>query len=122
MNKKILFMLLTVLLILPFIYYPVEEITVCYMKNLTGFACPGCGITRSLCHFVKGDIKSAIQFHLFGPPVYAIFLCIYFILIYEFVTRRTMKVNINALNPFFIICVIAFITYWITRILSGTSV
>ena len=36
---------------------------------LTGFPCPGCGITKSIIFFYKGDIISSLGQHIFGIGV-----------------------------------------------------
>ena len=44
-----------------------SEQSLCPFKMLTGFPCPGCGITKSLIFFYEGDFLKSIQYHLFGP-------------------------------------------------------
>lgn len=40
---------------------------VCPLYKVTGFACPGCGMTRSFHALVHGDIIGAFRFNLFMP-------------------------------------------------------
>jgi len=40
---------------------------VCPLLALTGLACPGCGLTRSLHAFLHGDIVPALDFNLLLP-------------------------------------------------------
>ncbi|CAM3771459.1 DUF2752 domain-containing protein [Flavobacterium branchiophilum] len=46
----------------------------CPLKMLTGFPCPGCGITKSLVCFYQGNVWQSLEYHLFGP--FAILFCI----------------------------------------------
>jgi len=46
-----------------------SEQSFCPFKMLTGFPCPGCGITKSLVYFYQGDLYKSLSFHLFGPFV-----------------------------------------------------
>lgn len=46
-----------------------NEQSFCPFKMLTGFPCPGCGITKSLVYLYEGDVLKSITFHLFGPLV-----------------------------------------------------
>lgn len=39
----------------------------CPIHLLTGYSCPGCGMTRSSAHFIAGDLVAAVGFHPFGP-------------------------------------------------------
>ncbi len=50
----------------------------CLFKELTGYDCPGCGITRMIFALMRLDIKSAFNFN---PLVfiYAPFIAMYFI-------------------------------------------
>lgn len=42
--------------------------SVCPVKALTGFPCPGCGITKSIIFFYKGEILTSLSYHLLGIP------------------------------------------------------
>lgn len=44
-----------------------NEQSLCPFKMLTGFPCPGCGITKSIVYFYDGDILRSLTHHLFGP-------------------------------------------------------
>jgi hypothetical protein len=46
-----------------------HSIFVCPFHYLTGFDCPGCGITRSLVSFFVGDPVLSFYFHPFGPLI-----------------------------------------------------
>ncbi len=55
-----------------------NEQSFCPFKMLTGFPCPGCGITKSLVYLYEGDWLKSITFHLFGPVV--LVLSFYFLI------------------------------------------
>lgn len=40
----------------------------CPFKMLTGFPCPGCGITKSLVALYDGNILESLRYHIFGLP------------------------------------------------------
>lgn len=40
---------------------------VCGFKHLTGLPCPTCGLTRALCHAVRGDWTESVAYHPAGP-------------------------------------------------------
>lgn len=48
--------------------------SLCPFKMLTGFPCPGCGITKSLVYFYEGDLYKSLYYHILGPFV-VLFLC-----------------------------------------------
>ena len=55
-----------------------SEQSFCPFKMLTGFPCPGCGITKSVVYFYDGNLLKSITFHLFGP--FVIILSVYFLI------------------------------------------
>lgn len=46
---------------------------VCPLLSLTGFACPGCGMTRAFHAFFHGDIVTALDFNALLPLFVLIF-------------------------------------------------
>ncbi|MDI1254650.1 MAG: DUF2752 domain-containing protein [Flavobacterium sp.] len=43
--------------------------SLCPFKMLTGFPCPGCGITKSMVYFYEGDLYKSLCYHVLGPFV-----------------------------------------------------
>lgn len=60
-----------------------NEQSLCPFKMLTGFPCPGCGITKSIVYFYEGDIYRSLLHHLFGPIFVLFCVLILFKLIAE---------------------------------------
>ncbi|NBL64974.1 DUF2752 domain-containing protein [Flavobacterium sp. NST-5] len=48
--------------------------SLCPFKMLTGFPCPGCGITKSLVYLYQGDLQKSFDYHILGP--FAFLFCI----------------------------------------------
>lgn len=51
----------------------------CVFRNATGLFCPGCGGTRAIYYFVRGEIIKSFFFHPFVPYtviVYILFMCV----------------------------------------------
>ncbi len=43
--------------------------TVCFVRRCTGYACPGCGLTRALAYLVRGDFVAMWAMHPLAPLV-----------------------------------------------------
>jgi hypothetical protein len=62
--------------------------SLCPLKMLTGFPCPGCGITKSLVYFYEGDLWRSLTFHIFGPFVILFSLATVIVLSTELITKK----------------------------------
>jgi hypothetical protein len=60
----------------------------CPFKMLTGFPCPGCGITKSLVYFYQGDVYKSLSYHIFGPFVIAFCILTIAVLTTELITKK----------------------------------
>mgnify|MGYP003623781376 FL=1 len=62
--------------------------SLCPHKMLIGLPCPGCGITKSLIFFYKGDIMTSLSYHVLGPFVIILSFIVIAVLTTEIVTQR----------------------------------
>ena len=62
--------------------------SLCPFKMLTGFPCPGCGITKSLVYFYEGDLYKSVSYHILGPFVIAFCLLTIIVLSAELITKK----------------------------------
>lgn len=62
--------------------------SLCPLKMLSGFPCPGCGITKSLVCFYEGDIQKSLYYNIFGPVVIAFCLASIVVLTTELITKK----------------------------------
>lgn len=60
---------LTGLIIVAFFHDPSHgaSFPLCLFHHWIGLPCPGCGMTRSVCAFMKGRWEEAVHFHPLGP-------------------------------------------------------
>lgn len=65
-----------------------NEQSFCPFKMLTGFLCPGCGITKSIVYFYEGDIYRSLLHHLFGPIFVLFCVLVLFKLISEIIYQK----------------------------------
>jgi len=62
--------------------------SLCPFKMLTGFPCPGCGITKSMVYFYEGDIYKSLYYHILGPFVIAFCISAIIVLSTELITKK----------------------------------
>ena len=62
--------------------------SLCPLKMLTGFPCPGCGITKSLVYFYEGDLQKSLYYHILGPLVIAFCIVTIAVLSTELITKK----------------------------------
>lgn len=61
---------------------------VCPLLTLTGFACPGCGLTRGFHSLLQGDIIPALDFNLLIPVWAVIFAWVFVSLVAKVLRGR----------------------------------
>lgn len=65
-----------------------NEQSLCPFKMITGFPCPGCGITKSIVYFYEGDIYRSLLHHLFGPIFILFCVLVLFKLVAEIIYQK----------------------------------
>jgi Protein of unknown function (DUF2752) len=60
----------------------------CPFKMLTGFPCPGCGITKSLVYFYEGNLYKSLYYHILGPFVILFCIATIIVLTVELITKK----------------------------------
>lgn len=51
-----------------------EGIPLCFFHEITGWDCPGCGLTRAWLSLFHGDFRRSIQLNALAPVVILLFL------------------------------------------------
>ncbi|HQE34760.1 hypothetical protein C3L50_05505 [Flavobacterium alvei] len=62
--------------------------SLCPLKMLTGFPCPGCGITKSLVYLYEGDLQKSLYYHILGPFVILFCVATIGVLSAELITKK----------------------------------
>lgn len=68
--------------------------SLCPSVIVTGFPCPGCGMTRAMFSILRGDFMNAWNFHPFS---YAVILFALWFCVWRYVLLKDMKMVYNAL-------------------------
>lgn len=62
--------------------------SLCPLKMLSGFPCPGCGITKSLVYCYEGDLQKSLYYHILGPFVILFCIVTIGVLSTELITKK----------------------------------
>lgn len=106
----ILAMLFLLKIILPFI---LAHLYTCKFKEVTGYWCPGCGNTRFVIYFLRGDILTAIKCN-YGTDVVIVSI----IMLYIEQLLKSFGINKKLLPRkaiFWVTVLIVIMTYYILR-------
>lgn len=69
-------------------YFYHGSITLCPIKNITGYPCPSCGSTRSIQALFKGDILQAILINPLGIISFLILIGILLLISIDFLFKK----------------------------------
>ena len=86
---------------------------VCPLYSLTGFACPGCGLTRGFHALFHGDVLGALDYNAMLPFFAALIGFGFVSLVYFAARGRRIPVNLlhpNALWVFFVLVLVFGVT------------
>jgi hypothetical protein len=62
--------------------------SLCPFKLLTGFPCPGCGITKSFVALYEGHLLESLSYHIFGLPIFLFCIVLIIILLIELMNGK----------------------------------
>ena len=80
---------------------PHYEVTVCLVKNVTGFPCPSCGSTRAMVALWNGDLGGVIRFNPIGLLLAVVLLVAPWWVSYDLLTgRRTLAMRFSQAEGF----------------------
>jgi uncharacterized protein DUF2752 len=73
--------------------------TLCTFRNLTGYDCPGCGLTRSVIALLHGDVGGSLRAHPLGAIVFVLGLALWGTALYSWARRGRFVSWIGARTP-----------------------
>ena len=120
--KKRLFKIIRIYIVLLIVfisYYFINKYTgfyiPCIFRLVTGYLCPGCGITSCLFSILKLDFKSAFNYNplvfIYLPFIIAYFIYLSYLYIYD----KKDKILVKIPNYYLYILIIITILYGIIR-------
>lgn len=113
------------LLILASVFYnPIDyKITDCSFKNISGFSCPSCGLTRSFHAGVNLDFIQAFSFHWIGPVLLLSVVFLFLKYAIESISGKAIQYKMKPVVHKLTLLVIGIVwlTFWISKLISEIS-
>lgn len=95
---------------------------VCMFHEITGLPCPGCGLTRGMTAFARGDVQQALRWHPF-TPVFALGLVLMVVVTVLREPQRTKVLDviarIEARTGITFVLIIALMAFGLWRMAQG---
>lgn len=82
----------------------------CIWVMVTGFPCPGCGLTRAGVAFLQGDFERAFRIH---PFIYAIVVLSFFFCLYRYILKKSQRVFVK----WMIVLIIGMLVFYVYRMI-----
>lgn len=102
---------------------PHQENSVCVYKNITGFPCPGCGMTRSTISLFKGDFFQSIMWNPLAIVVNIMAITAILWMSYNLIFTKEPsfdKIIRRKISPLYIILIVLIvIANWIWNFYKG---
>lgn len=97
LNRALIVASLGVTLLVSLVWSPGEtRFFPCYFRELTGYPCPSCGLTRSFHAMAHLEFRQAVKFHPVGVILYAALLISLFITLMEIFLKRAIRIAMPA--------------------------
>lgn len=102
---------------------PVADLIFCPSRALTSIDCPGCGMTRSVTSFVRGEWSAAFHYHAGGPLLILGLGVFAGLRVGDRLAGRTVLAGLRRrfepLAPiFWSIALVAVLLYWLVRLVG----
>lgn len=112
----------SLLLLMDYGYQHDHTSSICIVKNITSYPCPGCGLGRATLDILHGNIIHSFQYNIIAIPFTFTILLSTIWLVVDLVNRRdsffrtiNRRVAPIYLLPFFALAIIS----WIVNIIRG---
>ena len=112
-SKMKLILILISFLIIYFILSELLDVGIpCLFYEITGYYCPGCGITRLLFSFLKLDFYQAFRYN---PLIFILIIITVIYWLVKFILKKFMNISIEIPNYVYYILLVIVIIFGILR-------
>ena len=116
-KKKLLLLYFLIGLFVIVMYFIPDDHSLCIFRNITGFPCPGCGLTRAGRHLLHFDFQKSFEYHpLFVPLI--LILVLYSMQLFEIDTKTRLIARLMRDKRFWVLILCLFLIVYIVRIIT----
>lgn len=97
-NKLYLFILVACLTGFSYLFYSLHyststSLSLCMIKNITGYPCPSCGTTRAIQLLLKNNWMASLQMNPFGIVVAILMVVLPLWIVFDFIAKKESFFN-----------------------------
>lgn len=112
-NKIVTYGLLFLILIIYYFLHHTFGVAIpCMFKEITGFYCPGCGITRMLFSIIKLDFYQAFRYN---PFIFLLLIIYIGFLLIKIIIKIISNKDIKIPEYVYYILILLLLIYWVLR-------
>lgn len=96
------------------------DLALCFSRRVLQLSCPGCGLTRALAHFAKGEWRATIEMHPLAPflAIEAVTLWVVWGLVLSGYWR---PLRANWINRWLVVHIVALCGVWLARLIFSAT-
>ena len=120
-NRLFAVILFSIILSLPFWINPnSQNLLTCSFKEMSGYPCPTCGMSRSFYSLTHFNLSQALDYHLMGPVVYFSLMFLTFLFTVELLLQKKLILQLQRIHKllFFTMFASAWIYTWFSHLLA----
>ncbi len=115
---------LSAMFLISMIWRPADEPTIilCPFRAMTGWLCPGCGMTRAFCALGHGELRRAIHFNALSPLLYLSLIVVWIGAAATVLNLHRVRAVVNRLRPSATVSVLILaltMVWWAVRLAGG---
>jgi hypothetical protein len=115
-KKKLLLLYFLIGIFLVVMYFIPSDRSLCIFRNVTGFPCPGCGLTRAGQHLLHFEFQKSFEFHPLFIPL-ALILTLYSLQLFGIDSKTRIIARLMADKRFWVVTLCLFLTVYVIRMI-----
>lgn len=110
-KKTLRYIVINAIILIAIYFFYFKDIRICLIYNLFKIPCSGCGLTRSIIYFLKGDFLNSVRYNFLGMPLVILYLAFNIWYLIDLIKNKETLLHFSKNNKkkIIILCVIIFV-------------